>query len=57
MPGEKASVTTGTLAGVGGEQMAYTATTGYLPLKDEKGKLRANVFYVSYTAGVRRAAA
>jgi carboxypeptidase C (cathepsin A) len=32
--------------------MAYTAVAGYLPLKDETDKLRANMFYVAYTAGV-----
>ena len=48
MFGAKPSVTTGTLtpAGAGGA-MSYTATAGYLPLNDEQGKLRANVFYVS----------
>ncbi len=27
----------------------YTATAGYMPLKDETGKLRANFFFVAYT--------
>ncbi|MGN6367060.1 MAG: S10 family peptidase [Phycisphaerae bacterium] len=51
MFGAKPSVTTGTLKPAGGNEMSYTATAGYLPLTDEKGKLRANVFFVSYFAG------
>lgn len=42
---------------VNGAPLKYTATAGYLPMKDEEGKLKANVFYVSYTkdgAGARR---
>jgi carboxypeptidase C (cathepsin A) len=26
----------------------YTATAGYMPMKDETGKLKANIFYVAY---------
>jgi carboxypeptidase C (cathepsin A) len=33
---------------VGGRAIAYTATTGYLPMRDEAGKLKANIFYVAY---------
>jgi carboxypeptidase C (cathepsin A) len=32
-----------------GKPFAYTATAGYLPMKDEYGKLKANVFFVAYT--------
>jgi carboxypeptidase C (cathepsin A) len=49
--GGKPSVTMGRLTPAGGKEMSYTATAGYLPLNDEQGKLRANVFYVSYFAG------
>jgi carboxypeptidase C (cathepsin A) len=34
---------------VDGEILNYTATTGYLPLQDEAGKLQANIFFVAYT--------
>lgn len=34
---------------VGGKPLRYTATAGYLPMKDEEGKLKANVFFVAYT--------
>lgn len=33
---------------IGGQQLAYTATAGYMPLTDESGKLQANIFYVAY---------
>ena len=42
--------TTGTLKPAGKGEMTYTAVSGYLPLKDEAGKLRANVFSVAYVA-------
>jgi len=48
---DKPSVTTAKLTSVDGKTIEYTATTGYMPLKDEKGKLRANMFYVAYTVG------
>ncbi|MEO8432339.1 MAG: peptidase S10 [Acidobacteriota bacterium] len=32
-----------------GKPLRYTATAGYMPMKDEEGKLKANVFYVAYT--------
>jgi carboxypeptidase C (cathepsin A) len=32
-----------------GKPLRYTATAGYMPMKDETGKLKANVFYVAYT--------
>ncbi|SFS61656.1 S10 family peptidase [Mucilaginibacter polytrichastri] len=34
---------------INGKVINYTATTGYLQLKTEEGKPRANIFYVSYT--------
>lgn len=34
---------------ISGKAINYTATTGYMPIKDEKGKLRANVFFIAYT--------
>jgi carboxypeptidase C (cathepsin A) len=52
-PADKVSVTTGTLT-VGGKELAYTATAGYMPLKDESGKPRARIFYTAYTAGMRQ---
>src|ERR1044072_1057807 len=29
--------------------MAYTATAGYMPIKDEKDSLKAKLFFISYT--------
>jgi carboxypeptidase C (cathepsin A) len=34
---------------VNGKILKYTATTGYLPLKDESGKPEAYVFFTAYT--------
>jgi carboxypeptidase C (cathepsin A) len=33
---------------LGGEDIAYTATAGTLPLRDEKGEKQADIFYVAY---------
>jgi len=33
---------------LGGKPFRYTATAGYMPMKDENGKLKANIFYVAY---------
>lgn len=33
---------------IGGRVIAYTATAGTMPLRDEAGKLEANLFYVAY---------
>ncbi|WP_438482812.1 S10 family peptidase [Oleiharenicola lentus] len=33
---------------IGGKVVKYTATTGYLVLKTEKGEPRANIFFVAY---------
>ena len=32
-----------------GKTLNYTATTGFMDMRDEAGKLRANVFFVAYT--------
>jgi len=51
------SVTTHTVR-YGNLTLTYKATAGYLPLKDEAGKPRANVFFVAYTReSLTRAAA
>src|SRR5215831_9799930 len=34
---------------VDGKPLKYTSTAGYLAMKDEEGKLKANVFFVAYT--------
>ena len=46
---EKPPVVTHHQITLGGKPVAYTATAGYLPMKDENGKLKANVFFVAYT--------
>ncbi|MEE8551403.1 MAG: peptidase S10 [Gemmatimonadota bacterium] len=33
----------------GGSTIRYTATAGYMPMKDEDGELKANIFFVAYT--------
>ena len=32
-----------------GKALAYTATTGFLPIKDDQGHVEAHMFYVAYT--------
>ncbi|MBX2877371.1 MAG: hypothetical protein KTR30_34940 [Saprospiraceae bacterium] len=32
-----------------GKTLNYTATTGFMDMRDESGKLRANVFFIAYT--------
>jgi carboxypeptidase C (cathepsin A) len=32
-----------------GNPFKYTATAGFMPMKDENGKLKANIFFVAYT--------
>lgn len=32
-----------------GQTIGYTATVGFLPLKDEQGAIKANMFFVAYT--------
>src|SRR5690606_14757 len=34
---------------IGGKTLKYTANTGMMPLKNEKGEHHANIFYVAYT--------
>jgi len=34
---------------VGGRTLAYTVTAGMMPLKDEKGTVEANIFFMAYT--------
>jgi len=34
---------------VDGKPLNYTATTGYMPMKDSQGKFEANVFFIAYT--------
>jgi len=47
LPGEKASVTHHSIK-INGHTLDYTATAGYMPMKDEAGKLKANIFFVDY---------
>jgi carboxypeptidase C (cathepsin A) len=47
-PKETTSVTKRTVT-IGGQRVAYTATTGTIHLKDAKGQPRAEVFYIAYT--------
>src|SRR5207237_4020757 len=35
---------------IGGRTLRYTATAGRMPIKDEAGKINADMFYVAYTA-------
>jgi len=42
-------VTTSHEIQVAGKPFRYSATAGYLPMKDEDGKLKANIFFVAYT--------
>ena len=46
---EKPPVVTRHQMTLGGKPLAYTATAGYMPMKDESGKLKANVFFIAYT--------
>lgn len=34
---------------VGGKALNYTTTTGLMPIKDDEGNIKANLFYVAYT--------
>ncbi len=47
-PEEKPSVTHHKIT-VGGKVLAYTATAARLPVKDDQGKVEAEMFYVAYT--------
>ena len=46
--GEETVKTKGSVS-INGKMINYTATTGYMPLKTEDGKMRAKIFYISYT--------
>jgi carboxypeptidase C (cathepsin A) len=47
-PEEKVSMTHHSI-NINGMTLNYTAFAGYLPMKDEMGKLKANIFFTSYT--------
>ena len=47
IPAEKLSVTRNTIE-LHGKNLNYTATAGYMQMKDEVGKLKANIFFVAY---------
>lgn len=42
------SITQHTLS-INGKTVSYTATTGYMEMKTEDGKSKANIFYIAYT--------
>jgi carboxypeptidase C (cathepsin A) len=44
---EKPSVTHHSIE-INGENCSYSATAGYLPMKDESGKVNANIFFTAY---------
>jgi carboxypeptidase C (cathepsin A) len=46
-PEEKISITRHSIK-INGMTLNYTAFAGYLPMKDEAGKLKANIFFTSY---------
>jgi carboxypeptidase C (cathepsin A) len=46
---EKPPSVTHHVISIGGKPLAYTATTGYMSMKDESGKLKANIFFIAYT--------
>ena len=46
---EKPVVTRGTVT-IGGKALTYTATAGFMPLRDLEGTLEARIFFVAYTA-------
>ena len=45
---EEALSTTHHSINVNGKNLHYTATAGYLPMKDEAGRSKANIFFVAY---------
>ena len=45
---EKPPVVTHHEIKIDGKPFRYTATTGYMPMKDESGKLKANIFFIAY---------
>jgi carboxypeptidase C (cathepsin A) len=48
-PEEKPVVTTHEMK-IGGRTLKYTATTGLMPLKNEKGETEARIFFIAYVA-------
>jgi len=48
-PPEKPPTVTHHEIRIDGKPFRYTATAGYMPMKDENGKLKANIFYVAYS--------
>jgi len=48
---KKEASTTEHCVTVDGKPITYTATAGTLPIKEENGKERASMFYISYTSG------
>lgn len=47
-PEEKPVITHHTIT-VNGKTVRYTATTGFMPLRDNTGKIEARIFYMAYT--------
>ncbi|AQG82424.1 peptidase S10 [Spirosoma montaniterrae] len=47
-PDPDLSITKHTIT-LNGEKINYTATAGYLPQRDETGKVKGNIFFVAYT--------
>jgi carboxypeptidase C (cathepsin A) len=50
-PDQETPVTTRQSAVIGGRELSYTATAGFLPVLNDAGDAEARIFYVSYTAG------
>lgn len=46
---EEAPVVTQHQITVGGKALSYTATAGMMPLKDDKGEIEAQIFFMAYT--------
>lgn len=56
-PSEEKPVVTHHKMTMAGKPLSYTATTGFLPIKDDQGHVEAHMFYVAYTldtAGTKR---
>ena len=50
-PDQETPVTTRHSSVVGGRELSYTATAGFLTVLNDAGEPEAQIFYVSYTAG------
>ncbi len=48
-PAEVPPVQTHHILHVGGQTLNYTATAGMMPLKNDKGEIEANIFFMAYT--------